>query len=425
MDNKITWIILIVSVCCALAVSFICSLLEAALLSLTPSQLADLRRRYPQIGDVCRRLKGRIDFSLAVILMANTAAHTIGASVGGAKFEELFGSEKLLWFSIALTVVMVQYTELLPKTLGVRFNRQILKIFAVPLEYLMYMLLPLIKLTYWLNRPFELKKSTDNAVKTADEISALAALARSSQQISSRQERIIRSVPSLSDKTARDVMLPEENISMISGSLNIQEALDAVASDFHTRYPVCENGDRNRVIGYINIKELIAVKYSSKDTEKCAVTDIMRPINFSAPGDSAADLLERVVSQHSHLTIVRDPESGKTLGLVTQEDIVEELLGDMDDEFDPLPRTLYSPGENLWIVGGGVPMSLLARETRLELPRRMEPVAVWVARELKHLPRTGDVLRFGRLEFLVRKIRRGRVFELNIRRVANCCTPVK
>lgn len=408
------WIIFFVSVGVALTVSFVCSLLEAALLSLTPSQLAEIRRKHPAAGEVCRVLKQRLDRSIALILIANTAAHTIGAAVGGAKFEQLCGERNLWIFSIALTLFMVQYTEILPKTLGVRFNRRVMRFAARPMKYLIYVLLPLIKITQLLNAPFEVRNKSAGS-STADEISALAALARSSQLISSRQERIIRSVPALSEKTAREVMLPGENISMLSSSLSISEAIARAVPDFHTRYPVCEGGDRDRVIGYVNIKELVAANSLRGDGGKHAIGDLVRPIGFAEPETTAAELLESVITLHSHLVIVRDPENGKTLGMVTQEDIIEELLGDLDDEFDPLPRTLYSPSENLWIVGGGVPVSLLGRETLLRLPNRREPVAAWFARELGRLPRVGDTLKRGSAEFFVRKLRRGRVFEFTVR----------
>lgn len=148
-----------------------------------------------------------------------------------------------------------------------------------------------------------------------------------------------------------------------------------------------------------------------------SLTDILRPIAVAEPDDTASELLERFASQHCHMTIVRDPDSGQTLGLVTLEDIVEELLGDLDDEFDPLPRTFYSPSEFFWVVGGGVPMTLLARDTHLNLPRRAEPVSVWLARMLKRPPKVGDVLRHRNAEFYVRKIRRGQVWEFNLKRL--------
>ncbi|MDR0932619.1 MAG: hemolysin family protein [Victivallales bacterium] len=407
------WFIFFGAIAVAMIVSHICSLMEAALLSISPSQLADLRHKNPKIGQICLSLKHDIDKPIAVILIINTAAHTIGAAVAGGAVSTTIGSEYMSVFTIVFTLLMVQYTEILPKTLGVRFNKKVLRYVAHPLQVTIWFLLPLIKLTHFINRPFERRRPQKPT--TADEISALAALARSSQMISTRQERIIRAVPRLSEQTASKVMLPIANISFLSSDQTVSDAINATGTDFHTRYPVCDQGDKNKVLGYVNFKELVATCRAHPGSQP--LTDILRPIAFAEPDDTASELLERFASQHCHMTIVRDPKNGKTLGLVTLEDIVEELLGDLDDEFDPLPRTFYTPSEFFWVVGGGVPMTLLTRDTHLNLPRRSEPVAVWFARMLKRPPKVGDTFRHGNAEFYVRKIRRGQVWEFNLKRI--------
>ena len=407
------WFWFIGSVMTALVFSHCCSLMEAALLSLSPSQLAEINRTSPRTGKWAIALKQDIDKPLAVILIINTAAHTIGAAVAGASLNALFGGRYMWLFSLVFTLLMVQYTELLPKTLGVRFNSGVMLVCAPVLHVLLYVFKPFIKVARWFNKPFERRKPEQPT--TADEISALASLARSSQTISSRQERIIKMVPHLSEKTARDVMLDVENISFLTADQTLTEAMNATANDFHTRYPVCEEDNKNEVLGYVNFKELVAIHRSHPGTVK--VNDILRPIPFSEPDDTAAELLEHLTSQNCHITIVRDPKTKTTLGLVTLEDIIEELLGDLDDEFDPLPRTFYSPGENFWVVGGGVPLRLLARDTHLDLPLRAEPAGVWVSRILDRPVRVGDVIRHSNAEFYVRKIRRGQAWEFNLKRI--------
>jgi len=412
-DDLGEWLIFGAAVLTAFLISHICSLLEAALLSITPSQVAALRRKSGRIGTLVFELKRRIEKPIAFILIVNTAAHTIGATVAGASLNELFHGKYMEVFSLLFTLFMVQYTEILPKTIGVRFNGQILRVAAIPLDLLTKLFGPLIWLTHWINRPFE-KKNPEHP-STAEEISALAALARSSQMISSRQERIIRTAPHLSEKRARDVMIGVENISFLRSEHTMNGALKAAGMDFHTRYPVIEGGDKNHILGYINFKELVA-RHQEHPGER-SILDIIRPPDFADPDDSAAELLERFATQHCHMMIVRDPVGGKTLGLVTLEDIVEELLGDLDDEFDPLPRTFYHPEENFWVVGGGVPLTLLKRDTNLDLPRRVEPVSSWFVRELDQVPRVGNMLRFHNAEFYVRKVRRGQVWEFNLKRI--------
>ena len=318
-------------------------------------------------------------------------------------------------FSLLFTLLMIQYTELLPKTIGCRFNTAVVRITAVPMRFVVKVFTPFILLTELFNRPFERKKGA-SAPSTTEEISALAALARSSQMISRYQERIIKMVPHLSQRTARSVMIETENISYIDSKLSLSDALTITGRDFHTRYPVCENNDVNRILGYMNIKELVTIQRSHPGT--MVVTDIMRPISFVSPDDTASELLEGFASRHCHMMIVRDKDK-KTLGLVTLEDIVEELIGDLDDEFDPLPRTFYSPGEFVWVVGGGVPMTLLARDTALDLPHRTEPAAVWFSCQLDRPARVGDVLRYRNAEFYVRKMRRHQVWEFNVKRITS------
>jgi len=406
------WVVFSISLGCALIVSHICSLMEAAILSITPSQIAELRQKNPSVGNIVQNLKREIDKPLAVILILNTAAHTIGAAVSGASFAELGYGSYMGIFSLIFTLVMVQYTELLPKTLGVRFNSRVLVVAARPLQIASVILAPLIKLTKLINHPFE--GHAPARPTAAEEISALAAMARSNQVISSRQERIIRMVPSLSEKSAEEVMIALEDVSFLDADMSLDDAINATGDDFHTRYPLCIEGDRSRVPGYVNIKEIIlAVQHGKGDMK---VSDIMRPIAFADSDDTASKLLEMFAAQHCHMTIVRNVVSGKTCGLVTLEDIVEELIGDLDDEFDPLPRTFYAPGENLWVVGGGVPLSQLVRDTQLDLPRRAESVSSWFGRELGKQVKVGDRLTWKNAELFVRKVRRRQAWEFHLKR---------
>ena len=415
------WIALIISVCIACGVSMLCSLMEAALLSLSPSQLARIRRRSINIGKLCQKLKHDIDKPIAFILILNTAAHTIGAAVAGAAFDHLFGQSWLWIFTLGLTLIMVQYTEILPKTLGVRFNENIMFFTAPILEKCIFFFQPLIWLVHFINRPFE-KDGKKNHNNTADEISALAALARSTQQINLQQERIIRVVPQLSELTVEEVMLPLENVSFIHSDQSVGDAINFTTKDFHTRYPVCEPGNQDNVLGYVNFKELVASSRSNPNNTKLA--DLIRPILFVTIDDSLDDVLQKFSSHYCHMAIARD-DNGKVKGMLTLEDIIEELIGDLDDEFDPLPRTFYSPAEGFYVVGGGTPMALLAREGMLDIPHKREPLAVWFEEEYAKPLRVGITYRFNNAEFYVRKIRRGRALEFNVKRLSPSSIPLE
>ena len=403
-------IVFIVSVMTALCVSFLCSVLEAALLSLTPAQIAGISQRRPSIGAICKSFKDDIGKPIAVILVLNTAAHTIGAAFAGSAFSDLSDGKWMWAFSLAFTVLMIQYTEILPKTLAVRFNSEVAVIVARPLQFTVWLMSPVITLIQFFNRPFESRKDKLEP-GPLEEIALLAGLARLSHQISFRQERIITKVSRLSQQSLEQIMVTRENISFLSTSQTISEALIAAHIDLHTRFPVCENGDNNQVVGYINFKELIA--FMRLNPANPSLRGIIRPIKFASPQDSAADLMEIFSEEHIHMAIIRDA-SRHILGLVTLEDIVEELVGDLEDEFDRLPHMIYPQNGNAWVCGGGVLLKDLAKESKLNLPETSETLSSWLLSNMNEVPKSGDVYCQDRIVFNIRRVRRGKPYEIAV-----------
>ena len=404
--------VFLISIAVALGVSFMCSLAEAALLSLTPSQIARLSEKHPSIGRIWQNFKSDITRPIAVILILNTSAHTIGAAVAGSSFDGIFGNQWIWLFSIIFTFVMVQFTEILPKSLGVRFNSELGFLLAKPLNASIRILEPVIKMVHLLNKPFEGKSQKKDSQFAIDEITALAGLAYLSKQISQHQERIIRGASRLARLKVSDVMIPVKQVSFLSSSQTIMQAVIAAHTDFHTRYPVCQGDDRNNVAGYVNFKEMIYfMKTNPKDQ---SFQGIIRPVHFLSPQDSAADLLKTFIDQHVHIAIVRD-SSGKTLGMVTLEDIVEELIGELEDEFDRLPRMLHQLSGGTWMVGGGVIVSdLFSTHLGKPVETANKKLADWLVEKLGRAPSVGDSVSFDDFDFSVRRVRRGRVFEVTV-----------
>ena len=403
--------LLILSLLVVLGVSCLCSLLEAVVLSVTPSQIAAISIKKPKLGAIWHGLKTHIQQPIALILVLNTAAYTVGATVAGAQFSELFGHKWVWLYSVVLTFVMVQFTEILPKTLGVRFNRELAGVIAGPLNSVLTVLTPFLRLVHWINHPFEAKKGSSAFVATAEEIAAMAGLARLSNQISFHQERIIRGASHLARHKVYEVMIPVEQVAFLSTSQTLAEAVIAAHMDIHTRFPVCEKNDKNNVVGYVNFKEMIY--FMRTNPQDPSFRGIIRPVHFAGPDESAADLLKVFVEQHIHIAIVRD-KNGATLGFVTLEDLVEELVGEIEDEFDKLPRMFHALSGGTWMVGGGVSMAEVAKGLNNPKLESTEKVSVWLSNALNHSPKPGDIYRQAGVEFAVRRVRRGQVFEVSV-----------
>ncbi len=401
----------VASVTLALSVSAACSLMEAALLSLSATQVAQISARRPRIGAIWQRFKTNIERPIAAILILNTSAHTIGATISGSAFDSLFGRQWVLVFSLVFTYAMLQFTEVLPKTIGVRYNREVAVLTAGPLNMLVRGLRPLLAAIAWINRPFEGKRGKGAGQVTVEEVAALASMARMANQITSHQEQIIRGAMRLSRQCVRDVMIPVEHVGFLSTSMTIADALLMAYREAHTRSPVCRDGNVDDVVGYINFKEL--VYYNRRHPDDSRLDGVIRPLHEARLDDSAAELLRLFIDQHIHIAIVRG-DQGKTLGIVALEDLVEELVGEIEDEFDRLPRMLHPLIGGNWMVGGGVPVSELNARLGAALEMPHETVSAWLERHLDHPPRPGDVFRANGLRFRVRRIRRGHVFEVMV-----------
>ncbi|HPO50162.1 MAG TPA: DUF21 domain-containing protein, partial [Spirochaetota bacterium] len=164
---------LIFTIFISMAISALCSLLEACLLSLSLTDIAKISEKKIKVAKIWENFKKNIDKPIAVILIVNTLAHTIGAALSGAQFEKKFGGEWIWLFSLIYSLAMIQWTEILPKTMGVKYNRNLADIFALPLNLLVTIFKPVAFIIHLINKPFEGKKD-DRNFDALSEINTLA-----------------------------------------------------------------------------------------------------------------------------------------------------------------------------------------------------------------------------------------------------------
>lgn len=379
-------------------------------MSLSPGELARLEKRKPKVGRIVRGFKEQIELPVTVILILNTIAHTVGAVMVGAEVALLLGEKFIGVSSGIFTYLMLQFTEILPKSLGVHFNAAIMERGAMPLAILVVVLRPIVTLLRLVNRPFE-KKPPASSVAALDEIIALAGYARLADQISANQADIITKVTMLSHKTARDLMIPVEQITFLSDSQTLSQAIITAHLDPHTRFPVIQADDRDKVIGYANFKELVyRMRTNPADP---TLRGIIRPLRFVSEDAPCQQLLKAFVDEHEHMALVQDADK-RSVGLITLEDVVEELVGELEDEFDKLPRMIHPLSKGVWIVGGGVSMRDLAETLNAPGLSSDGNLSDWIVGKIGRVPAVDHRLKAEHLELNVRRMRRGKVFEVLI-----------
>jgi len=384
------WLLLF-SVLGALLISAVCSLMEATLLSLRPSQIAAISSRRPRIGALWQRMKGEIERPIAAILILNTAAHTIGASVAGSEFNALFGADWIWAFSLVFTFLMLQFTEIMPKTLGVRYNRQAALWIARPLALLVRVLSPVVRLVRRINAPFGAARPQAEKALTVEEITALAGLARLSKQISPRQEQIIKSGTRLSRVKVRAVMRPRVEIDALDIDTPAQEVVGAVVMSGFSRVPVYE-GNLDRIVGFVYIKDLLRRLHMGWPIE---LGKMLRPAPMVPETLPLDRLLQVFRKERTQMAIILD-EYGGTEGLVTMEDVLEEFVGEIYDEHRrDEGQEIARRDETSWLVSGTANLCDLLEavglaELRSAAPQDIDTVGGLIQWRLDRIPQTGD-----------------------------------
>jgi putative hemolysin len=382
--------LLILSVLGALLISAMCSLMEATLLSLRPGQIAEISARRPRVARIWQRLAGDIERPIAAILILNTAAHTIGASVAGAEFDRLYGEKWILLFSIIFTYLMLQFTEILPKGLGVRHNRLAAIWIAWPLSLLLRVTRPVQAFVHFVNRPFSGSRSQNKRPATSDEIIALTRFARLSGEISTEQEYIISRGTHLSSLKVRDAMRPRVDIDALDVETPPEEVAGAIAVAGFSRVPIYE-GDLDDILGFIYIKDVLLELHMRRPLE---LRTLLRPALLVPKSLELDRVLNAFRRERTQMAIVVD-EYGSTVGLVTLEDVLEKLVGAIHDEHRRQDEEIVRRDETSWLVSGLASLDDLLEtigrpDLRSAIPRKVSRVGGLFQVQLKRIAIPGD-----------------------------------
>lgn len=337
-------VLLATYVALALLFSFLCSIAEAALLSITPSYIASLKESEPRKAETLRRLKeDEIDRSLAAILTVNTIAHTVGAIGAGSKATAVFGDVWFGVFSAVMTLLILFVSEIVPKTLGAVYWRQLAGPTATYVNLLVKAMYPLIWVSEKLTRL--ISGGSKDAQVSRDEIAAMAGVGREHGVLNERESRIIRNLLLFQSLDAASIMTPRSVVTAMQKDLTVREALESSAKMPFSRLPLYDR-DLDSVAGFVLLQDLLVAQ--SKRREQGKVSDFLRPMLAVPDSAPLSRLLETLLEQRQHIALVVG-EYGETKGIVTLEDVVETLLGieivdegDKVDDMQQLARRLWA-----------------------------------------------------------------------------------
>ena len=313
----------------AVVVSFICSVLESVLLSVSLPYISVLEKDRPGAGKLLRSHKEHINKSIASILILNTVANTVGAAAVGAQAERVFGSGALFWVSAILTFAILFFGEIIPKTIGATYWKQIAPAAGYIIRFFIWFTYPIILLTLFVTN--RIKKGDEGQSLSKEELLESALLSEDEGVLDEQESDIIENILKLDDIKVHDILTPRSVVFALDGNRTIEDIVKNEPDIFkYSRIPVYE-GNIENVTGMILTKQLFAQALKDNSVElKTIQKDIYR-INEQVPVSWALDLF---IEKKEHMFLVLD-KYDQVEGIVTLEDCVETILGvEIVDESD-------------------------------------------------------------------------------------------
>jgi CBS domain containing-hemolysin-like protein len=321
--------LLLLYVALAIGVSFLCSIMEAVLLSVTPSYVAALEREGSDIGERLHQLKENVDRPLSAILSLNTIAHTVGAAGAGAQAAVVFGEAYTGVIAAILTLLILVLSEIIPKTLGAVYWRTIAPTMVRLLVPTIILMWPLVKLSQGLT--YLLSQDEDEAAFSREEFTAMAELGEEEGVFEEKESRILRNLFRFNSLRVKDVMTPRTVVFDLPEAQTIGDVVDEHDEFRFSRIPVYDENPDD-VTGYVLKDEMLL--RAAQEEHDVLLEDIAREILVVRETLPLPDLLERLLDRLEHIALVVD-EYGGVAGVVSMEDVVETLLGlEIVDEAD-------------------------------------------------------------------------------------------
>ena len=381
-------LLFVTAVSVVLVVSFLCSIFESVLLSLTRPQIELMIRAEKRAGRLLAGFKENIDVPIAAILILNTAAHTIGAAVAGASYSNVFDASTLWIFSILFTIAVLLFTEIIPKTLGVTYATAIASPVAHGIEWLSRVLWPLVALSEKISQ--SIRGDLDVPVTSPEEIRLLAFLGHSEGVVGARTAGMIVGATQLRHMQAHDVMLPREEVQLLSATMDRGEAIRLIRESGHSRFPFSPTGEPDDISGIVLAKELLDWLLEHGETE--IDWDALRHEILVVPDSvSLPQLLRTFQDTHRHLALVVD-EYGSVEGIATLEDVIEEVIGDIRDESDSPADDIQERPDGVLVVRATVDLRQLSARLGIAWQPHSDVASVGglVTETLERIPSVGD-----------------------------------
>lgn len=407
MEDSISSILILVLL---ITMSAYFSATETAYSSLNKIKLKSIANKGNKKAKLALELSEKYDSVISTILIGNNIVNIATASLATVLFTKLLGSSGVTVSTIVMTILILIFGEISPKSIAKDIPESFAIVSAPLLNVFCIILKPVNHIfCLWKNLISKVLKIQKHSGITEDEILTIAEEAENEGGINPQQLEIIKSAIELNEQEVIEAFTPRVDMIAVKDSCSKEELLNLFIESGFSRIPVYHDNIDN-VIGIINEKDLINIVVNNNNEE---ISSIIKPLNVIQPHMKLSHLLKVLQNNKSHMALIAD-EYGGTMGIITLEDILEELVGEIWDEHDKVVNDIEKIGEDEYIVRGNANIEKVLEEVDLEDEFEVNSVNGWVIQQFGKIPKVGESFEYKNLKIVIQKATKRCVLEIRI-----------
>jgi len=384
---------------------------ETAFIASSPFKIEFLEKKGSRRAKLVQKMLARVDSLLATILIGNTLVNTAAASVATFIFVSFIPdkNQAVLFATIITTFMILIFSEITPKTYAAHNPIKVSFLFVHIIRFFIIVFYPLVKFFTFISRmifPSSQRKMLGLS-HTLNEEEIKVLLAMGIKGMSSLRKRMISGVLDIGSRSVREIMVPRPQVKAIEIGASLDQILELILTEGFSRFPVYR-GQMDNIEGLIHAKDIIPYIVDNKELN---IYTLLRKPFFVPESASLEKVLLQMQETANHLVFVVD-EFGNMEGIVTLEDIIEEIVGEIQDEYDVKAEECFSQiEENVYVVRGNASIKDVNQRISIDLPEKGEytTLAGFFLNEFGRIPKEGDILEFRGHKFVVEKMSKRRI----------------
>lgn len=371
---------------------------ETSLMSITKLKVRSMKERGEKGVDTLEQLTSDQSKLLTTILIGNNIVNIAATSIASALFIEWFGTSGVAVATAVMTILVLIFGEITPKTIAQNNPEKVALKVSKPIRLLTVVLAPAVFLLNGLLNLLNRNKDKNQSTITEEELKTIVDISHEEGVIEVDERDIINNVFEFGDKKAKDAMINRLEVVSIDKTTSYNEIMDLFKEHMFSRIPVYD-GTLDSVVGVLNIKDIIFLSDEEKENFKLA--DHVREAFFTYEYKNLSQLLDEMKSQKSQMAIVFN-EYGATSGIITMENVLEEIVGDIEDEHESRDQDIIKLSETEYLINGSTNISDINEELELDLySENFDSIGGYIIDYLESFPNVNDVVEIDGLKFVI------------------------